>query len=243
MADHIQIPQTWMRNFMNKNNPLPNSVYCLSLPRFIVGCVKIKELGAVDNYYIKDFEHYLDIEWETKIGLIFKNIRLGAKHGEVSLSSEEIIFIKRFLAVSVARSKSYKQFCRENDKSGLPFIGENEINPLSVIESGGMLFKDCGYQFIINSTAIGFVLPSYSYYYVVSENEHIAVMVISSKIAIFFVERNSKRLNSGNLIRISDAIFIKKLNYWALVCERKTNNDFLIAEKPSDFTFETNEGV
>lgn len=68
-------------------------------------------------------------------------------------------------------------------------------------------------------------------------------MVISSKIAIFFVERNSKRLNSGNLIRISDAIFIKKLNYWALVCERKTNNDFLIAEKPSDFTFETNEGV
>ncbi len=237
MADHIQIPQTWMRNFSKKNNPLPKSVYCLSLQYKVIDCVKIKELGASEHYYIEDFEHYLDVNWETKIGLIFKKIRDEAKKDKYELNDDELQFIKRFLALSVARSKSYRVLSRLNDKSGLPFIGEAEINPLSVIFSGGMLFKDSKYRFIVNTSNVGFVLPSYSYYYINSENLKCPIMVINSKIAISFVEKD--KIEGGQVWYIRDDVTIKRMNYWALVAERYTNNDFLIAENPSDFAFET----
>ena len=240
MADHIQIPQTWMRNFNNKSNPLPNSVYCLSLDGSGISCVKIKELGAVENYYIRDFEHYLDINWETKIGEIFKKIRKAAKQGQFNLLDSEYTFIKRFLAISVSRSKSYRLLSYLKYDGVLPYIGDKEINPLSVAFSNGIMFENCDCQFVINRTNVGFILPSYSYYYADFGNHNfMPLTIVDSKIGIRFVERRKDQtIVQGSVIEILDDNTVKQFNCCALLVELNTNNDFLIAENIKDFAFE-----
>lgn len=241
MECHIQLPRFWMKNFRNDIKD-GVQVYCFNLsnealtdgkttiPPNSIGSINTRHLGTITDYYIQDFEHYLDKNWETTFGEIVTNIQQQIRSGlkKLEISSNDVDFIRRFIAVSVGRSVFSKEWILKNDTSPLRFIGINEITPLSIIQENLKLFENYEIQFLYNKTDVGFILPSYSYYYVEIKSGSTPIIPISSKIAIRFI-KNIDPLFSKVVIELTDEENIKNYNYYAGITEMATNRQFLIS--------------
>lgn len=228
MADHIQIPQTWMRNFQHRDNG--ECVYSLWLNSGNITSEKIKSLGAEKNYYTKDFEHHLDVQWETRLGLFFEKTKKNYRNDEkMELSEDDILFLKRFLAISVSRSKTYQALDCWHSNRKIPYLGYREIPILSVEASNGILFENYSCRFLFNTSNIGFVLPSYSICYTYHDKIIFPLMIINDKIAILF-----DKCGKTNSYSISDELLTRDVNRWAFITECYTNHDFIIASKEND---------
>ncbi|MBQ3063666.1 MAG: hypothetical protein IJC99_02535 [Clostridia bacterium] len=236
--DHIQVPQVWMRNFKHKTTE-GYKVYCLSCIDGSITPQKIKELGAEKDYYISDFEHYLDSNWESKFGILNKKILKGIRgdSDRFDINEDECCFIKKFLTLSVGRSKFFKFNLAHKCTNKYPFWGLREIAPLSTMDATP-IFNNCNIQFLYNTTDVGFVLPSYTYYYVPQSFRNTGIMVLSDKIAIRFVQKeHSEEFNdivNCSVININDEENIKNYNYCAMVTEIATNNDFIISKNSKE---------
>ena len=246
MADHIQIPQVWMRNFMHKSSE-GEKVYCYLCQIGTISEEKISDLGAEDNYYIPDFEKYLSKNWEMKFGEINKKIRKGIKTGvfRFELTENECDFLKRFLTLSIGRSKTFQVNLLQQHNSIFPFIGIREIAPLSVVSEKPM-FNDYNIQFLFNRTNVGFVLPSYSYYYIHQQNFDSPIMVLTDKIAIRFVKKEKSidfnKMVNCSVLMLDNEENIKNYNYYAAIAELGTNNDFIISKNKKDLEILINSG-
>ena len=246
MADHIQVPQAWMKNFMHKTED-GEKVFYLSCKDGKIDEEKIKKLGAEENYYVPDFEKYLGSRWETKFGELSKKIRKNIKETSerIGLSTEEYFFLKRFLTLSIGRSKTFKKEVLKRSDNRFTFIGINEIVPLSVLEEEP-IFNDYNVQFLYNRTKIGFVLPSYTYYYIGQAFGISPIMVLTDKIAVRFLKKEENNefnaIVNGSILHIDDEENIKNYNYYALITEINTNNDFLIAKSENELNVLKNGG-
>ena len=237
MADHIQIPQTWMRNFSHKEKNNGDCVHSLFIESGSIRLEKIKQLGAEKDYYIKDFEHHLDVQWETRLGLFFEKIKKQYRnHVDITLSDEDTLFLKRFLAISISRSKTYKAINYLVCDKRFPYIGYREIPTLAVEDSNGILFENCSCRFIFNKSDIGYVLPSYSICYSYCNDTVCPLMIVNDEIAILFDESGNTKNCS-----VDDELTIRKVNKWAYITEYYTNRDFIIARKESDLEILLND--
>ena len=250
MADHVQLHQGWMRNFKNDVKD-GEQVYCLNtskytygddktiLKPFEIGSIKIKRLGASPNYYVRDFEHYLDKNWESKFGELNKYILQEFKKNNdyIKLTDEQVEFIQKFMALNMGRSLFMKKEMIKQAKNPLELIGMREILPSSIVAENLKLFENKNIQFLKNNTKIGFVLPSMSYYYVLTKYQATPVIVLSDKLAIRFINKESPsvdKLARCLVIPIDDEENIKRYNYSALLTEINTNQHFVIAKKQED---------
>ena len=246
MADHIQLHQGWMRNFKNDNKD-GEQVYCFNvsnqdfndgnniISKGQIGSFKIKSLGALSNYYDRNFEHYLDSKWESKFGDLNKYIKTELKKNltKIELSDEQIKFIKKFMALNMSRSLFMQELLIKQAKNPFELIGIREITPLATIDVGIKLFEDKNIQFLRNNTSIGFVLPSMSYYYVLTKYESTPIIVLSDKLAIRFIKKDNKEFDETVkclILDIDSEENIKNYNYCAMITELSTNHQFLIAK-------------
>lgn len=237
MADHIQIPQTWMRNFAHKEKDKGDCVYSFFVESGEIRAEKIKSLGAESNHYIEDFEKHLGEKWETPLGIFCKSLRKSYKNNlEMSLSNEDTLFLKKFLAISVSRSKTYKAIDYFESDKRFPYIGYREIPTLAVEASNGILFENYACRLVFNTSNIGFVLPSYSICYTYHKDTVYPLMIIDNKIAILFDESG----NTNNYF-IDDELLIRNVNKWAYITEYYTNHDFIIASKENDLEILLND--
>lgn len=236
-ADHIQVPQVWMKNFKNKT-PEGDCVFCFNMKTGEIANVKIRTLGTGLNYYIKDFESYLGTYWESPFGRLnkklIKGINLNYESIDVKITDEEINFLKKFLNLSIGRSKEIQNriLTQTNFKFGI-----REIAPLSLVNTDP-LFNDYNLQFLYNNTNIGFVLPSFTYYYIPQEQEESPIMILSNKIGIRFLKKTeNNEINDfiqRHILIIDNEEDIKNYNYCAMITEMATNNDFIIAKNKKD---------
>ncbi|MBQ2711640.1 MAG: hypothetical protein IJF66_06840 [Clostridia bacterium] len=247
MADHIQLHQGWMRNFQN-NQGDGKQVYCLNvgcgsisdgkrtIEPYEIGSIKIKSLGAVANYYIKDFERYLDKHWESRFGSLYKDIltKFKSNNSVINLTNDQINFLKRFMAVNMGRSTFLKNEYIKTTSCSYELFGINEILPASTAASNLQLFENAILQFLSNQTSIGFVMPSISYYYVMSAYiETTPIIPLSDKLAIRFIKKTNTDIDAtlgGLIIDINDKETIKSYNYYAMLTEINTNKQFIIAK-------------
>lgn len=246
MGDHVQLHQGWMRNFKHKTTD-GEQVYCLNVSKYIYGddktiikpfevkSIKIKRLGASPKYYVEDFEHYLDQRWESKFGdlnkYIFDEFKKNSDY--IKLSDDQIEFIKKFMAVNMARSLFMKKEMIKAAKHPYEIIGMRETLPASVISENSKLFEDKNIQFLRNNTSIGFVLPSMSYYYVVTKSQNTPIIALSDKLAIRFIKKEDPKVDELArclVIPIDSEENIKNYNYSALITEINTNQHFIIAK-------------
>lgn len=243
MADHIQLPQLWIKAFKNKQKEEGTyQTYYLNISNeekyggnttlqpSTIGSIRIDFVGSEKNHYHNGLEKDLSKNWEIKFGklktLFAKKIRAGNKI--IELSSEEENFLKKFMAISVSRSKFFKNKIEEKEGK---FFATNDIAVLSVAINNLSLFVDYEIQFLKNTTDYNFVLPSYTLYYVCLKNFITPIVVLTPKIAIRFIPKvNCSRKHSGIVLEISDVENIKEYNHYALLCELLTNNDFLISK-------------
>ena len=250
MADHIQLHQGWMRNFKNDIRD-GEQVYCFNVGNCDIcdgkniiesgkiGSIKIKSLGAIDNYYIRDFEHYLDKNWETKFGDIYKimSSEFKNKKQKINLTPEQILFIKRFMALNLGRSLFLQREFTKTVRYSYELIGMREILPASIAIENLQLFKNKNIQFLKNTTSVGFVLPSISYYYVTTQYERMPIIPLSDKWAIRFIKRYNNQLDinaQGLVLDINDEENIKNYNYYAMLTERYTNGQFIISKQKKE---------
>lgn len=243
MADHIQLPQLWMKAFKNdKKDGGSNQTYCFNFTKGIktdghnsidpqsIGSIRIDSIGVEENHYHKDVEKYLSANWEIRFGelktLLAKQIRKGLKH--ITLDEKDETFLQRFIAISLSRSKFFKS---EVEKIEGKFFASNDIAVLSVIEEKFKMFEDFEIQFLNNKSKLNFVLPSYTFYYVSLKHCITPIVVLTPKIAIRFIpKKECPKTCSGFVIDISDDENIKNYNYSALLCEMYTNQDFVISK-------------
>lgn len=250
MADHVQLHQGWMRNFRNEVKD-GEQVYCLNTSKYTygddktilkpleIGSIKIKRLGASPNYYVRDFEHYLDKSWESKFGELNKYILHEFKKNSnyINLTDEQIEFLQKFMAVNMGRSLFMKKEMIKQAKEPYELIGIREILPASIISENSKLFEDKNIQFLRNNTKIGFVLPSMSYYYVLTKYQATPVIPLSNKLAIRFIKKEDPAVDDMAkcfVIPIDDEENIIRYNYSALLTELNTNQHFVIAKQKED---------
>lgn len=243
MADHIQLPQFWMKAFKNdKKEGGSCQTYCFNLARKTkydgnnsidfksIGSIRIDSVGVEENHYHKEVEKILNQNWEIRFckmkTYIAKQIRSGVK--TLELSEEDILFLKEFITLSMSRSKLFKQGI---EKFVGKFFATNDIAVLSVITEQINLFQDYEIQFLNNTSDYNFILPSYTFYYVPLSRCITRIIVLTPKIAIRFMPKSEcPPKYSSAVIDISDNENIKKYNCCALECEMFTNQDFIISK-------------
>lgn len=255
VADHIQLNQSWMRYFKNDSkdgeqvNCLNLGVHDISDGKNIIkphkiGSIKIKSLGAIENYYAEDFEHYLDRYWETPFGEIIKSIKKKADKGSnyISLKQHDEIFIKRFLAVNCGRSIS-NQACYNTFVNPITTFGTKELLPLSIAGEKIEFCKTKKIKIYKNTSNIGFVLPSTCFYPLHGIGLEI-IVPLTDKLAISFYKNDSADELTNDEVEIyqtkiplyekSNSDYIYTLNENALNFEKTKNNSFLILKNKND---------
>lgn len=248
---HVQLNEAWMKNFRNELKNDGYQVYCYNISNQIItdntnnikpnsiGSIKTRKLGAINKYYIKDYENYLGANWEKRFGSISKTIIYKIKRGMNldEVSKDDIEFIKKFMALSVGRSLFYKQQVLKTDESPFKYIGINEICSASIIQSNQKLFNCLDFQVLNNKSNVGFVLPSCSYYYApYMDNDFCGIVPLSDRVAICF-KNNGCELYSKKVHEICDDAIIRQFNFIAANVEWKTNNQFLIAKNIKDLEY------
>lgn len=250
MADHVQLPQFWMKAFKNnRSDGGTYQTYCFNLTEDIktdgnnviasnsIGSIQIDSVGVEDNHYHKKLEKYLSNNWEIKFGNIktslAKQIRSGLKN--IIITEEDEIFLKKFIAISISRSRTFK---KEIERREGKFFALNDIAVLSVMSNELKLFENFEIQFLHNTSNTNFVLPSYTIYYVQLRKCTIPIVVLTPKIAIRFISKDKcRKICKGVVLNISDEEHIKHYNQYALLCEGYTNKDFIISKTKKELEY------
>lgn len=248
MADHIQLHQAWMKKFRNDVDD-GAQVYCLNLgdedftdgkntiSHYQINSIKIKSLGAKQNYYVEDVENYFCKDWEAIFGLIVKPIikQIQTNAEVINIEDDNVVFIKKFLAVNAARSP-FIQECYNEWANPITDFETKSILPLVVGTGDFQLFKKGTLQFLKNNTNIGFVLPSFCLY-LANFIELEAIIPLSSTVAIRIIKaknNNDERNRQGMVFEINTSDIMKRYNLNALHCEYNTNRSFVIAKSKDD---------
>lgn len=233
---HIQIPNGILKQFTDASH----RVFYLDVKTGYIGLAGSKKLGTEYGYYSDEHEKFLNKEIENPL------INLGAKvckllYDEsltISLSKEEEITLKRYIATSIARSNlaldamqrasgKYSQLLLSTQQKHDFISGFGATRNSSVYQT----FESHYLVILINKTNVNWVVPRNCFYAVSSHEIECVVAPVSPKSALCLFPPEYAENNAESLLYrlgvVNDPDFASMMNARALLYEYIYNQTFV----------------
>lgn len=233
---HIQIPKGILKHFADHTH----RVYYLDTKTEHIGLAGAKKLGTEYGYYSDKHEQFLNKEIENPL------INLGAKVRRllcdesltITLSKEEEMILKRYIAASIARSNlALDAMHKASGKYSQLLLSTQQKHDF--ISGFGATRNNIVYQtfesyylvILINRTDVNWVVPRNCFYAVSSQELECVVAPISPKCALClfppkYVEENIDSFQY-RLGVVNDPTFVATMNKRALLYEYLFNQTFV----------------
>lgn len=235
---HVQVPKCILKEFSSKEQN--NKLNYISLDTHTIKSESPKKFNTVYGYYSKMFEDYLNINYESKIGVIKTKLKkfINQEENKVDLT-EFVKDIKEIFMIQVYRNPNFvSEFNDESISSKLVngYSTEDIVSFHNMFKYSNMLDKKM-VTVVINETLEGLVTTrSTLSSIIIDDNNEMIIMPLSPKFAIalvekkYFYEKNIK----GNIFRymkINDTKELRELNKWIFCQSKRYKNESVIGLK------------
>jgi hypothetical protein len=236
---HIQITKSLLGGFSHNSNE-GRKVFYFDIQDKKIKEEKISKLGTEKGYYSGELEEYLNKNIESKIGDVAKRFKEFGKQkdGDLIITSEDNVNIKRFFLYSLIRSSL---IVRHANKASIiaPLLGgykANDVIPFIINNKIDDPFENYFTNILLNESSVEFVIPRNCIYSLIThENPTRYILPINPKVAFILMhEKEIADFNCGDksyYLKIDSDDLVKDFNKRALFDEIQFNNQFVVAKR------------